>query len=72
MNNLIWFKKLGWAYMPVHAIGIVVTLMAIIFLIPVYATILRTGHSVSDDLYQLFVYTTCTAFWWKWIADRTS
>jgi len=70
--NIIWFRKWRWAYLPVHPIGVVVTLLAVLFLIPVYSTIVRNGHSVSDDLYKMFVYTTCTAFWWKWIADKTS
>ena len=68
----IWFKKEGFLYLPVHAMGFLVSLGAIIFLVPVYMAVMRNGHSVSDDLYQLFVYTTCTAFWWKWIADKTS
>ena len=68
----IWFKKTGWFYLPVHFMGLLVTLVAIIFLTPVYMAIVRNGDSVSDDLYQMFVYTTCTAFWWKWVADKTS
>ena len=68
----IWFKKTGWFYLPVHLMGLLVTLVAIIFLAPVYMAIVRNGDSVSDDLYQMFVYTTCTAFWWKWVADKTS
>jgi hypothetical protein len=67
-----WFKKYGWIYIPVHAMGFIITLAAIAFLVPVFPAITRTGHSVSDDLYHLFVYTTCTAFWWKWIAEKTS
>lgn len=67
-----WFKRFGFIYIPTHLMGIFVTLAAIVFLIPVYAAIMRHGHSVSDDLYQMFVYTTCTAFWWKWIAEKTS
>ena len=72
MMKTILFKKWGLAYLPVHPIGVAVTLLAVLFLIPVYAAIIRNGHSVSDDLYHLFVYSTCTAFWWKWIADKTS
>lgn len=68
----IWFKKAGWLYVPVHAMGLIVTIMAIVFLVPVYMAIFRNGHSASDDLYEMFVYTTCTAFWWKWIAEKTS
>lgn len=69
--KIIWFKKMGWTYLPISAMGIIVTLLAIIFLIPIYMATIRNGHSVSDDLYQLFVYTTCTAFWWKWVAEKT-
>ena len=70
MNN--WFKEYGWIYIPVHAMGVLTTLAAIVFLVPVYLAIIRNGHSVSDDLYHLFIYTSCTAFWWKWIAEKTS
>ena len=67
-----WFKSNGWVYIPVQPMGFLITLLAIIFLIPVYMAIVRNGHSVSDDLYEIFVYTTCTAFWWKWVAEKTS
>ena len=67
-----WFKSNGWVYIPVQPMGFLITLLAIIFLIPVYMAIIRNGHSVSDDLYEMFVYTTCTAFWWKWVAEKTS
>lgn len=67
-----WFKKAGWVYIPVHPLGLTVTILAIVFMIPICIAIFRNGHSVSDDLYELFVYGTCTAFWWKWIAEKTS
>lgn len=67
-----WFMKSGWIYQPVHFMGYMVTILAILFLIPVAAAIVRTGHSVSDDLYHFFVYASCTAFWWKWIAEKNS
>ena len=70
--NTIWFKKWGWTYFPIHLIGFIITLLTILFLIPVYAAIIRNGHSISDDLYHMFVYTSCAFFWWKWIADKTS
>jgi len=68
----IWFKQFGWIYIPNHVMGVFITVLAIIFLIPVYMAIKRNGHSVSDDLYEMFVYTTCAAFWWKWVAEKTS
>ena len=71
MNN-IWFKKAGWLYVPVNAMGFIVTILAIAFMVPVITAITRNGHSVSDDLYHIFVYASCTAFWWKWVAEKTS
>jgi hypothetical protein len=67
----IWFKKSRWIYLPVNAMGMVTTFLAILFLVPVYMAVVRNGHSVSDDLYEMFVYTACTAFWWKLVAEKT-
>ncbi|MES2006038.1 MAG: hypothetical protein V4450_16080 [Bacteroidota bacterium] len=67
-----WFKQYGLLYLPISVEGWMVTVFAMIFMVPVCFATLRNGHSVSDDLYQLFVYGTCTAFWWKWIAEKTS
>ncbi len=72
MEKQWWFKKAGLVYFPTHPIGYVISLLALVFMVPVTMAVIRNGHSVSDDLYQLFVYGTCTAFWWKWIADKTS
>ncbi|MEO6229942.1 MAG: hypothetical protein ABJB11_02420 [Ferruginibacter sp.] len=70
--KLIWFRKAGWLYLPVDAMGYLVTLMAVIFMVPIIMAIVQNGHSVSDDLYHIFIYASCTAFWWKWIAEKTS
>lgn len=67
-----WFTKFGWLYRPISPEGWLVSVLAIVFMVPICMAIIRNGHSVSDDLYQLFVYGTCTAFWWKWIAGKTS
>jgi hypothetical protein len=72
MKQIYWFKKSVIFYIPIHPAGYAVTFMAVIFMIPVALAIFRNGHSATDDLYQLFVYCTCTAFWWKWIAEKTS
>lgn len=66
-----WFKPFGWLYVPVNLAGFLVTLAAILFMVPVVIATVRNGHSVSDDLYAIFVYGSCTAFWWKWIAEKT-
>ena len=70
--NQLWFKKTGWVYVPVNVMGIVITLLAIVFMIPVVMAIDRNAHSATDALYEIFVYGTCTAFWWKWVAEKTS
>ena len=67
-----WFKRTGWFYIPVSIMGFVVTFLAIAFIVPVIMASNRTSHSISDELYQIFVYATCTAFWWKWVAEKTS
>jgi len=67
-----WFKKAGWIFMPVHPLGFAVTFLAILFMVPVVIAIDRNAHSVTDELYEIFVYATCTAFWWKWVAEKTS
>jgi len=68
----IWFKRMGWFYFPVHALGYLTTLAAVVFMIPIVMAIDRNAHSVTDELYEIFIYATCTAFWWKWVAEKTS
>ena len=72
MKQQLWFRKFGITYFPIHPAGYAITLLAIIFMAPVVMAIDRSVHSVSDELYQIFVYGTCTAFWWKWVAEKTS
>jgi riboflavin transporter FmnP len=67
-----WFKRFGWTYIPTTFMGMAVTILAVAFIIPVFACFLRNGQTESDNWYQMFVYTTCVAFWWKWIAEKTS
>ena len=67
-----WFKPYAGFYLPVTIEGVIVTVVAMAFLAPIYAAIIRNGHSVSDDMYHMFVYTSCTVFWWKWVAEKNS
>lgn len=68
----IWFKQLGPFYVPVHLIGYIITMLCILFIVPVWMAVLRNSYSINDDLCHIFVYTSCMAFWWKWIAEKTS
>jgi hypothetical protein len=67
--NSIYFKKAGLIYYPVHLVGWLVTAFAILLCIWFFRTIDRSSHSASDTLARFFVYATCVAFWFKWIAD---
>jgi len=67
-----WFKQLGWIYIPIHPAGLLITILAILFMAPVCMAVIRNGHSVTDNLYSIFVFGTCTTFWWKWIAEKTT
>ena len=52
----IWFKQFGWLYIPVHPMGYIITLLAILFMVPVCMAVVRNGHSVTDDLDELLVF----------------
>lgn len=68
----IWFKKAGWLYLPIHAMGMLITITAIALIVAVCMAVFKNGNSPVDELYKVFIYITCTAFWWKWVADKTS
>jgi hypothetical protein len=72
MKQQGWFKSPGTFYLPGHPAGYVVTFMSILFMLPVVMSIFRNGHSVSNNFFELFVYGTCIASWWKWIAEKKS
>jgi hypothetical protein len=51
MNNDTCLKNVGWTSVAVNAIVMLIVLMVIIFCIPVYAVIVKDGHSLSNALY---------------------
>jgi hypothetical protein len=67
-----WFKKTGWIYVPVSAIGVVTTLLAIAFCVTVFIAVDRNSHSVSDTLYGIFPYFVSVFTILFWIAKNTS
>lgn len=68
----IWFKKTGISYVPVHPMGLLITIGAIVVDIWFFLALDIHSHSVSDTLIHFFVYFSCVAFWWKWIAESMS
>jgi hypothetical protein len=67
-----WFKKYGWMYIPISITGSLVTIAAILLIGVCVWTLDRQCSSVSDALIHFFIYFTCIAFWWKWIAESTA
>jgi len=67
-----WFKRWGWVYRPVHPLGFTVSLAALAFVVQVFLAIDARSHSVTDTLYQFYVYAAPTFLGLMWIASRTS
>ena len=67
-----WFKKLGWIYIPISVVGILISLCAIVFCITVFIAVDRHSHSVSDTLYGIFPYFVSAFTILFWIAANTS
>lgn len=71
MKN-IWFKRMGWVYLPVSVPGALITLAALLFCVQVFVAVDRFSHSVSDELYSIFPFFACAFLLLDWIAGRTS
>jgi len=59
-------------HLPVHTLGYVIDILAILFLITVVIALNRNSHSVSDMFYGLFVYLVPTFLLREWIASKLS
>jgi len=67
-----WFKRWGWLYRPVHPLGYVITLAALVFVVQVFVAIDRRSHSATDTLYHFYAYAAPTFLGLMWVASRTS
>lgn len=70
--NKYWFKKYGWIYIPISIPGSLLTVFALLLAGWCYWKADRSAATVPDALIRFFVYFTCIAFWWKWIAESTA
>jgi hypothetical protein len=71
MKN-VWFKRVGWVYLPISVPGAIITLAALTFCAQVFLAIDRRSHSVSDTLYGVFPFFASAFLLFDWIARRTS
>jgi hypothetical protein len=67
-----WFKRFGWFYVPTSIPGTIVSLLAVLFCLTVFAAVDRHSHSASDTLYGIFPFFVCTFLLLDWIGGRTS
>jgi len=67
-----WFKKIGWIYIPISVIGIVISLAVVFFCVTVFIAVDRHSHSVSDTLYGIFPFFVSAFTILFWIASNTS
>jgi hypothetical protein len=68
----LWFKRVGWFYLPVSFPGAFLSLFAILFCLTVFTAVDRHSHSVSDTFYGIFPFFVCTFLLLDWIGARAS
>ncbi len=71
MENKL-FKKYGLIFIPISFLGLIITLLTVIFCETVFVAIDRNSHSVSDTLYGIFPYFVSAFTILFWIAGNTS
>jgi hypothetical protein len=66
-----WFKPAGILFVPVSAMGWLLSLAAAAFCVQVFLFVDGRSHSVSDTLYGIFPFWVPALLALAWIADRT-
>lgn len=58
-------KTIGKHCFAIQGLCCVLVLLIIVFLIPPTTAIAKQDHSLSDDIFRLYIYPAAVAFWWK-------
>lgn len=66
------FRKKKILHVPTSLFGILVWLLAAVFLTSVFVAVDRDSHSISDTLYGIFPYFVSTFLLVEWFAQNTS
>jgi len=69
--SVLWFRRWGWFYRPVHPLGWITALAALAFVTQVFVALNAQVHSVTDLLYQFYVFAAPTFLGLMWIGSRT-
>ena len=59
----ICFKKADSVYITAYSMVLLIAVFVFVFFGLVFAGIIRAGNSVSDELYNPFIYINYAAFW---------
>ena len=62
------FKTVGKYGVVIQGLCWLIVLLFIVFLIPPTTAIAKQDHSLSDDIFRLYIYPAAVAFWWKWFS----
>lgn len=71
-DAVLWFKRWGWCYRPIHPVGWLAVLAAVVFVAHVFVVIDAHSHSVTDTLYRFYTFAVPTFLGLMWLASRTS
>lgn len=66
------FKRTKIIYIPASLIGLLIWLIAAVFLLTVFMAVDRGSQSVSDTLYGVFPYFASTFLLIEWLASKLS
>jgi hypothetical protein len=69
---LVWFKRWGWIYRPVSAVGWAMTLAALLLIVWTFVVVDRHSHSASDTLIDTFPWAWIFVATLLWVASKTS
>lgn len=66
------YKNSKLIHIPTHVGGIVIDVLALLFVATVVMAANRNSHSVSDMLYMIFPFAVTTFLFREWLAARLS
>lgn len=67
-----WFKKWGWVYLPISAMGWILTALLAFIIGWIFKVADRHSHSGSDTLMNTFPWAWIGIVTLGWIASKTS
>lgn len=61
--KIVWFKRVGWLYLPISVPGAIIALSALAFCVQVFLAVDHKSHSVTDTLLRRVpIFRRCISF----------